>query len=341
MSDSWETLEDAGAQPDADRQHEVRGVSPQVLGVALLCLIAVVWATFMSWVSGVGVIEYDYIGLDFPIPVAFVYLGSLVAAVASLRAFRNGSRESAQLAALPAALLATYATSAIIMIEVSVAMLPDQLVPETFHRAGVGVSAGPGLWLMFLASWVCLAALISQGSGYSLRALAKPLVNNKALGTAVLAMSLAGLAFARLRYEPVVTFNAADKSFDLAIWWIPWFGPLSLFASWGILLAAVMLCCNRTEAAAVIGAICGWLVTFMAGVFIIIGQFADGFERVETLIPSQVEEITGTVEIGSDIHTVVWVMFGAGMLAALASSIALLNNSEATIDDEEWGSFSD
>lgn len=307
---------------------------PLVATVMSLCLVAI-FALIFEWIAGQGVSEYEARGFRLVGVAVLVIAGSVISIALLLIAVLRKDREVVRLICVPASFLVAFCAVVIISIESVTAILPGAQIPKTFGRIGVGASAGVGAWIALVAASVLLVVALSLHSA-ELRERLTDLRSRRRAAAVAVALGVAGIAIARLRYAPLVTIESGDKNVPVALWWFPGIGPVSLIASWSLIASAILIVVGRTSLAAVIGVIAGWLTASMAVWVYAARTLAVQFDKLTLVLPPALrEELEQNANVGVyvdrlkvsvtiDAHATEALFFLVAAVASLAS-LALLS----------------
>ncbi len=206
-----------------------------------------------------------------------------------------------------------FAALTLVVVECSSELLPAGLLPATVSRS-VGITvAGSGLWMVVGGSAVALAAATGVTAlGVDLGAWMRRASGRQACAALGLLLLMGLLAW--LRYQPWIDSAVAGHDLGLSGQAAPWVGPASLFALLPLAVAVALAATSRFEAAGLVAAATGWLVTFLAAMAVI---------AANTIAGLRLEEIAGAAGAGDDtitVHTALAV-WGTYVLGALIAAV--------------------
>jgi hypothetical protein len=226
----------------------------------------------LAWLhAGVAGDTQTYTGLEIaPLAISVALLACL-SGVAGTVSLVTGRTTGLPLAIGALAILAVT-TSLFVLIAESVATaVPHWLLPVSARRATAQLSAGPGPWVV---AGIALTALLAA-TPWTLappdtrtRLPRLPGVSLEAVAALALVGAIALLGW--LRYENWLAASAGPEEIRLDGWTLPWIGPMSLLAVWGLVAALALCLANRTLPAALIAATAGWLVSFASSIALVV-----------------------------------------------------------------------
>lgn len=329
-------IDEAENEPARAEVDDSSGNAPSLALVATvtsLCLVAT-FALMFDWIAGQGVSEYEARGFRLVGASVLVIAGSVISIALLLAAVIRKDREVVRLISVPASFLVAFCAVVIISVESVTAVLPGAQIPKTFGRIGVGASAGIGVWIALVAAAVLLVVALGHHSA-DLRERLTGLRSRRRAAAVAVALGVAGIALARLRYAPLVTLESGDKIVPVALWWFPAIGPVSLIATWALIGSAILIVVGRTSLAAVIGVIAGWLTASMAVWVYAARTLAVQFDKLTLVLPPALrEELEQNANVGVyvdrlnvsvtvDAHATEALIFGVAAVASLASLVLL------------------
>lgn len=303
--------------------------SPRVASASLLPLVALITASLPAiWLSArTGESTSRFTGLE--VPVLRYALMALVTA-ALLGVLIEGiilDRWPLNVPAVAATALLLIAALMLALEEVAASLIPTSFLPTSIRRLTVDVYGGLGIWIAAFASLALVVSARVDGGALGLTRSAwaaaqrLPVRWLSAFACAGVAVAVAAWA----RYQPWAAGTAGSEHVEVPGWSLPIIGPASLVAVLLLAASATVLAVHRNLAAALVLAVSGWALSFMAAIVLIATSTLARVE-VDQYLPDPVEQYGPAIHL----RWGVWLMFATGCLAAgCGSAIVYLIEREA------------
>jgi hypothetical protein len=242
------------------------------------------------------------------VPIVLTAIAVIGFAIAWWRTWRS---EFANFLALAAGFSVIFTVLTLVAIENASDLIPLPFIPASTRPSSAIVAGGGGLWVSLGGSAIALLA-----AGRVRLWDYHPASHGRRGGVggtlaAALLLTMA-IVFGWLRYQSWINSSVLGHGFGLSGQAAPWVGPTSLFALFLLAGAVLLAAGSRYQAAGLLAAGSGWLVTFLAAIALI----ASG-----TLARVRIGDLTNGASAGhtATVHVALaaWGTYVSGVVIAL------------------------
>jgi hypothetical protein len=284
-----------------------RGLHAQV---AMAGGILVLAGLPLPWISaGVGPEEVSSRGFD--LIAACVPVASAALAICAFAAawWWTGRDRYSTYTAFAAGFLCLLLLVTLIAVESASGLIPVSFLPDTMRRSAGVIAAGAGVWISLAGCALALFAASPAGSWVIRFHTGENRTPRPRLGAALLLLILT-VVVGWLRYQPWIGSSVVGTRLELSGQSAPWVGPASLFAVCLLGGAVLLFALCYFEAAGLLAAGSGWLISFLAAVTAITSESLARF-RLDDLA----ESVTGQ-SVTFHATPAVWGTYLFGLLIA-------------------------
>jgi hypothetical protein len=234
--------------------------------VALLGGLLMLAGLPLPWIaSGVGPEQTPAHGFDLVAVWMPTVLAALTVLVLAGIWLGSGSDRFAIYVALGAGFLVLFGGCLLLAIESASGLIPASVLPMTLSRSTSLLVAGAGLWVTLAGSILALVAASPFSSWIVKRQSWGNRVAHRKIAATALLLALA-IAVGWLRFQPWIASSLLGHDLSLSGQAAPWVGLASLWALILLVAALALAGLSYFEAAGLIAALSGWLISFLAAV---------------------------------------------------------------------------
>jgi len=234
--------------------------------VALAGGILVLVGLPLPWISaGVGPEEVSSRGIDLIAAYVPTVLAALAICALAACWWWSGRELYATYAAFAAGFLCLFLLVTVIAVESASGLIPASFLPVTLRRSSGVIAAGAGAWISLAGCALALFAASPVGSWVSDLHMGQNPTARLRLAAVFLLLVLT-VAVGWLRYQPWIGSSALGEKLELSGHAAPWIGPASLLAVCLLAGAVVLFALSYFEAAGLLAAGSGWLISFLAAI---------------------------------------------------------------------------